>query len=287
MATPAATRALDQLSVSDAMTPGVLACPAQASVRAAAATMAARSVHAIVVWPQPGSDEAERPRLLTAADVTRAIVRGGPDEPSGTVASPAPIIEQTTDLAAAVRMMAEGGHAHLVALALAAPLPFGVLSSFDVAAVLAGRLARIAHLPRPAPARPQIGTSDLARVPVVAAMRRGLVACGPGAPLGEVAATMVDRRVHTVALLGEGGVARRLIRDMDVIRAAAAGELSVTAGDLAGEQPVEVGIHEQLDRAARLMVEHGTEHVVVVDDDKASIGVVSTLDVVEVASNSA
>jgi CBS domain-containing protein len=66
---------------------------------------------------------------------------------------------------------------------------------------------------------------------------------------------------------------------MDLVRAARAGDTEdLTAGDLAVTEPVVVEPKLSLAEATRLMDEHDTAHLVVVDDGHP-MGMVSSLDV--------
>jgi CBS domain-containing protein len=70
---------------------------------------------------------------------------------------------------------------------------------------------------------------------------------------------------------------------MDVVRSARRGTEDLTAADLAASEVVTVEPTLALSEAARLMDEHGTAHLVVVDDGRP-IGVVSSLDVAGVVA---
>jgi CBS domain-containing protein len=117
------------------------------------------------------------------------------------------------------------------------------------------------------------------------AMHQGIIACGPEAPLDEVARIMAKHRVHAVAVTdGEHFRPAAVVSDLDVV-AAIASRRDPSAGQSAATEPLTVSAQERLDRAAQLMTEHGVAHLVVVDDaDGQPIGVLSTLDVAAVYS---
>jgi CBS domain-containing protein len=130
----------------------------------------------------------------------------------------------------------------------------------------------------PAPGRP------LRAAQVADVMSAPLVTCLPSVPLREVAELMTGHRIHAVVVLGgpmrpgrdeeEWGV----ISELDVVGGACLADPDVPAGQVAGSPPVVVGRDESLERAALLMAEYQTTHLVVVDDGHPA-GIVSALDV--------
>lgn len=126
-----------------------------------------------------------------------------------------------------------------------------------------------------------------ARTPVSEVMHRGVINCPPQAPLSEVAAAMADNGVHSVVV---EGLARRgaheeelvwgIVSDLDLMRAAAAGDMDLEVDQVAATEIVTVDADESVERAAQLMSEHDTAHLVVVAPISGEpVGVVSTLDV--------
>lgn len=119
---------------------------------------------------------------------------------------------------------------------------------------------------------------------VADAMHEGVFACEREAPLSEVAATMARELVHCVVVdsgSGEAGPPWGIVSDLDVVAAALVRDLDdQSAGGSAGAPVVMVPPDETLERAAQLMTEHGTAHLIVVDRDRQRpIGVLSTLDI--------
>lgn len=115
------------------------------------------------------------------------------------------------------------------------------------------------------------------------AMHVGVFSCEREELLSDVAATMADRAVHCVVVesgSGESGHAWGIVSDLDLVAAATVRNLDEqTAGGSAATPVVTVRPHETLERAAQLMTEHGTSHLVVVgEDDERPLGVLSTLD---------
>ena len=113
-------------------------------------------------------------------------------------------------------------------------------------------------------------------------MRHGVITCATGTTLRTVARMMSSYHVHAVVVT-EGdteGVLSPwgLVSDFDVLRAAHAGAEELTAGEVSRSPAVMVQPSDTLARAAELMREHGTGHLVVISPAEGRpIGVVSTL----------
>ena len=119
---------------------------------------------------------------------------------------------------------------------------------------------------------------------VVDAMHQGVFTCEREAPLSEVAATMAREHVHCVVVesgSGEAGPPWGIVSDLDLVAAAIVRDLDdQSAGGSAGTPVVTVSPGETLERAAQLMTEHNTAHLIVVDPkQQRPLGVLSTLDI--------
>jgi len=115
-------------------------------------------------------------------------------------------------------------------------------------------------------------------------MHEGVFACEREAPLSEVAATMARERVHCVVVdsgSGEAGPPWGIVSDLDLVAAALVRDLDdQCAGGSAGAPVVVVAPGETLERAAQLMTEHNTTHLIVIDPQRQRpLGVLSTLDI--------
>ena len=254
------------------MSPGLVACPPGAALTEVATLMAVHQVHAVVV--DPGAA-----RLLTSRGVVRAIL-GGATTAEEVLARDAPsVAPDDTLLAAAVRMV-HAGEGHVVVRDHGDGPIRGVLSSFDVIAVLAGHEPRLARLVRPAPARPTISGGSLSAHVVRDVMHWGIFFCAPVAPLTDVARVLVERRTHSVMVWRDASMA--FVTDMDVVAAAVGGGPRPRAGELASASGglALVPTDATLDRAASLVAETAVGHAVVVDGDGFPVGVLSTLDIV-------
>jgi CBS domain-containing protein len=272
MNTIARSSALAAFEAGEVMAPGLVACPPCAALTEVATLMCIHQVHAVVV--DPGA-----PRLITARDVVRAVLAGSTSAAEAVVAEPSSVSPYDTLQAVAERMVADHT-AHVLVRESGEGQARGVVSSFDIAAVLAGHEPRAARTLRPAPARPAISVGRLDRHIVADVMHRGIVACPATAPLSDVAAALVERRAHTVMVAREGGWA--FVTDMDVVAGALRAEPAPTAGEMAGTGLAMVRFDATLELAASLVAESRAGHAVAVDGDGFPIGVVSTLDLVGV-----
>jgi CBS domain-containing protein len=266
-----ATPDLLALDVESAMAPGFVTCPPCAPIVDIAALMSVHQIHAVVV--DPG-----RPRLVTALDVVRAALAGSAS--AAELAAKAASVTTTDTLRTAAAQMVAERLRHVLVREHDSDHACGIVSSFDIAAVLAGHEPRLARIVRPAAARPAISAGRLDRHQVREAMHRGVIACPPAASLTDVAGALVERRAHTVVVFD--GAARRFISDIDLLEAALRDDNVPTAGEIVGTRAPTVGTGERLDAVAQLLVESPAGHAVVLDTDGFPVGVVSLLDIVGV-----
>lgn len=122
--------------VCDAMRHGVLSCRADATVRDAARTMSTHHVHTVVV-NDPGNG------ALTGIVTDRALVGalqqlgGGDRRLADIVDTNPPTISSEGTLAAAAELMHERAVSHLVVVDAHSGRPTGMLSTLDLAGILA------------------------------------------------------------------------------------------------------------------------------------------------------
>jgi CBS domain-containing protein len=133
---------LDRLRVVDAMHPGMIACPPDTTLRTVARMMASYRVHAIFVHAH-GDDalpDGESWGVVTDVDLVTAALDGDLDElvAEQIAATPAVTIATADPLGAAIQLMTEHEVAHLFVVERRSKRPIGVLSTLDVARVLAG-----------------------------------------------------------------------------------------------------------------------------------------------------
>jgi len=124
----------------------------------------------------------------------------------------------------------------------------------------------------------------IADVRVGEAMHDGVLTCDREASLAEVARVMTEHSIHCIVVendSGDGGPFWGVVSDLDLVAAATVRDLDQqTAGGTAASPVVMVTPAETLERAAQLMTEHSTSHLLVVDVGRQEpVGVISTLDV--------
>lgn len=112
-------------------------------------------------------------------------------------------------------------------------------------------------------------------------MHRGLLSCPSDTPLNEVAELMVRESIHCVLVAPvDDEVERgrwRIVSDLDLV--AAASSPWSTAGKISATPTVTVSEADRVSRAAALMSEYQSAHLIVVDALAAPVGIVSTLDI--------
>jgi CBS domain-containing protein len=113
------------------------------------------------------------------------------------------------------------------------------------------------------------------------AMRKGIFTCPPDTSLREVARMMATYHIHSVVVTDlEGEQPWGLLTAVDLVRSAGPGFEDQTAGESAATEVVSVMSDDTLPRAAQLMAEHETSHLLVLHSQTGNpVGVISTLDV--------
>ena len=129
---------LEAIRVRDAMHDGVLSCSADTPLSTVAELMAARGVHCIVVTE---ADDLAVWGVISDLDLVAAAGVRDLDAQSagGSAATPALAIAPDDTLQRAAQMMTEHAAAHLLVVDEASGEPVGVLSTLDMARVLAER----------------------------------------------------------------------------------------------------------------------------------------------------
>jgi CBS domain-containing protein len=129
--------------------------------------------------------------------------------------------------------------------------------------------------------------ASLASVRVGEAMHAGVVICGPDASLSTVARMMAAHRIHAVVVApGTEASEWGIVSDLDLATAVSEGALGgPTAGQVASTPNVSVRPEESVARAAQLMREYDTRHLIVlVPGAERPVGIVSTLDIADVVA---
>src|SRR5947209_14686001 len=131
---------LQHATVSDAMHPGILACEPDAGLPEVAQLMATHHVHCVAVVgisheePQCGVWS-----VISDLDLVRAGIRDGETVTARFIArQPLVTVEPSLPLREAGELMLSNGLSHLVGIEPGTDRPIGILSSPDIAGVLAG-----------------------------------------------------------------------------------------------------------------------------------------------------
>jgi CBS domain-containing protein len=100
---------------------------------------------------------------------------------------------------------------------------------------------------------------------------------------------MATNHIHSVVVTvgSEASVPQPwgIVSDLDLAKAAAGSALDRTAAEMAVTEVITVEPDESLERAAQLMAEHETAHLIVVDAVLGRpVGVISTLDIAGVVA---
>jgi CBS domain-containing protein len=276
---------LTGVTVLDAMSPGVVSCLPDDGVAKLASIMVAHGIHAVVL----ARGDRTGPLIVTDLELVRAALERADVHVAEIAREPLASLPADAPLDRAVAMMAERYVAHLLATDPVSGDPAGIISSFDVAAVVGGQDPKYARMLRPGPARPSVSARTLAQARVGDAMHPGVITCPADAPLATVALSMVEHRIHCVAVAGIERSGQHLkwglIGDMDLVLAVHRGAFSEAAATIAATEPIAVREDDSLERVAALMVEHVTSHVVVVARSGLPSGIVSTRDVVGVLAS--
>ena len=270
------------------MHPGVLSVPSTASMQDVARTMVAQGVHAVLVRPDDPRVLGWPSRVVTDRDIVKWAVAGEPDRVRAVDAAsePAGLVLLDWTLQRAAQLMVDLAETHVLVAARESHLPDGVLSSFDLTAIAAGRDPRIARMVHIGPARPARSERRLDHILVRDAMHSGVIACSPAASIVDVAASMADHRVHCVVVAGVDGdrLVWKTVDTMDVVKATRPWDPSRPAAEIARHEPIAVDEDETMLAAAQVMAEERVGHIVAVDASGAPSGVVSSLDVAAICA---
>jgi CBS domain-containing protein len=130
-------------SVEDAMTAGVIHCTPDTPLRGVARLMACHGIHAVYVFDYGVEDDETTTLWGVVTDIDLAAAWPVLDQRSAgdSAVTPLVTISSTEPLGLAAGLMAESGSSHLVVVDSRTRRPVGVLSSLDLARVLAAPLA--------------------------------------------------------------------------------------------------------------------------------------------------
>jgi CBS domain-containing protein len=130
---------LGDATVSDAMHPGILACEPDASLQEVAQMMATHHVHCLAVV---GISHEDPPcgvwSVISDLDLVRAGISGEEPPSARSIAQqPLVVVEPSTPLREAGELMLTHGISHLVVVQPESQQPIGILSTADIAGVIA------------------------------------------------------------------------------------------------------------------------------------------------------
>jgi crotonyl-CoA carboxylase/reductase len=124
--------------------------------------------------------------------------------------------------------------------------------------------------------------TGLNSTPVREVMHEGVLSCTTATPLSTVAELMASNEVHCVVVTDERDASVwGVISDLDLVAAAGVRDLDAqSAGGSAATPALAIAPDDTLRRAAQMMTEHATAHLLVVDEELGTpVGVLSTLDI--------
>jgi CBS domain-containing protein len=133
------TQSLERATVAEAMHPGILSCEPDAPLTEVAKMMAAHHVHCVAVIGISHEDpECFVWGIVSDRDLLRAgVSEDAPQSARALATQPLVVVEPGMPLREAAREMAAHGVSHVVVSDPVAHRPIGVLSTLDVAGVLA------------------------------------------------------------------------------------------------------------------------------------------------------
>jgi CBS domain-containing protein len=133
-------RDTDVMTVGEAMHAGIITVPAEATLRQVAGVLSRERVHAVVVDTDRDDDTAGAFwGVLTSLDLVAAAVVGDLEKQSASASAATAVVTVAPgdSLTRAAQLMAENAVTHLVVVDPDSGRPQGILSTIDVARVLA------------------------------------------------------------------------------------------------------------------------------------------------------
>ena len=130
---------LDEATVADAMSAGVIHCPPETPLRSVARLMTTHNVHAVYVFDygQEDDESVELWGLVSDLDLVAACPVLDERTAGSSAVTPLVTVSVLEPLTHAAVLMAAKGTAHLAVLDPATRRPVGVLSTLDIARIVA------------------------------------------------------------------------------------------------------------------------------------------------------
>jgi len=130
-------RSLTEARVRDVMHPGITTCPADVSLDTVARTMAQHRVHCVAVAGIARSSDHLTWGLIGDMDLVLALHRGALAEPASSIAATEPVaVEEDESFDRVAALMVDHDTSHVVVIGRSGQ-PAGMVSTHDVASVLA------------------------------------------------------------------------------------------------------------------------------------------------------
>jgi CBS domain-containing protein len=130
----------DHATVADAMHPGILSCDPEATMTEVARMMSTHHVHCIVVMRNAEGEARETPvwGIISDLDLLRAgMSQNAPDTAEELALRSVVTVETSTALRDAAELMLTNATSHVVAVSPHTQHPVGILSTLDIAGMLA------------------------------------------------------------------------------------------------------------------------------------------------------
>lgn len=126
---------LAHATVADAMHPGLHTCAREASLTEVARIMATQHVHCVAV---SGGGDAVVWGIISDLDLLKAGINSGAEPAAGDLAAqPVASVQTTMPLREATELMLRHGTTHVIVIDPLTERPVGILSTLDIAGVLA------------------------------------------------------------------------------------------------------------------------------------------------------
>jgi CBS domain-containing protein len=128
----------EHATVADAMRRGVVSCSAGTGLREVAGVMASYRVHAVLVEDVAFGDGSRGWGIVSDMDVVSAAAAGGLERTAGELARPDILsVSPEEPLAHVASLMSEHGASHVVVADPSGSRPAGIVSTIDLAEVIA------------------------------------------------------------------------------------------------------------------------------------------------------
>ncbi len=286
---------LHRISVAEAMHRGVLTVPLTAPLATVARMMVQYRVHCVVALGESRDEHQASGRLwglISDLDLARIAASERIDDRTagGSAATDVVTVEPSDSVHQAAILMAEHGVSHLIVVDPASDRPVGVISTLDVAAVLAGV--------RPSSLN---GAYHVAQL-----MTTNVLTVGPATPLKEVAQLLAEHGISGLPVVEDGrllGIVseadilakergparkrgrlakwlRRPVKQADLDRLTAR-----TAGEAMSSPAITIESWRSAADAAALLLDRDVERLPVLEDGKL-VGIVTRADLVQAFSRS-